>query len=222
MKKLAALALMAGCQFSPARTPLSPPDIAASTFRVEASGVVEDEQMTLWSGTAWIQRNEEGFSHLITAGHVCDTTDVEDFATDVKFGLRDRFGNYYPAIVLRKSEDYDLCEMMAADLGPALELAQHMPGYDEPIVMVGAPLGVYGCDNAVTGETSFECGMAPISRGFFGGGTLVSMPSVGGNSGSAVLSQDGVFGVLVSGYRGFDSLNFVEPLSHVNEFLSSK
>lgn len=213
-----ALAL-AACQAPLVKHPYSPTYAADSTFRVEAYGSITgfDEEL-LWVGSGWIERNDGSFSHLVTAGHVCNT-EHQDFGVTVSFKLRDRFGNAYPVVVEKISDKYDLCEMVAPRLGEPLELAAEMPKYDEPIMMVGAPHGLWGCDNIITDE-SFECGMAPISRGSYAGGTLVSIPSTHGYSGSAVFTPLGVIGVLVAGYDGYDSMSFIEPLDHIKEFLA--
>jgi hypothetical protein len=197
--------LLISCQVTasaPISAPLSPTDARASTFRVDTAD---------GTGTAWVVANETAGSHLVTAGHMCRNP-----LTD--YTLVGYDGKTYTAQLERVSATHDLC-LLATDgaVGPALSISPLDPIYDEPVMAVGAPNGVYGCDS---GATIARCGMAPISRGWYAGGTLVSMPMVGGNSGSAVFTSGGVIGVLVEGYRGFDSLSFIEPRDHLLEFLA--
>lgn len=160
-------------------------------------------------GTAWIVKNE-AVSFLVTAGHVCED--------GTSFTLTARDGTEYNALLVKKSPVADLCLLRSEFvIGPELMLSTEFPVYDEPVAAVGAPNGVYGCEN---GGTLDACGMAPISRGFYAGGNLVSMPMMGGNSGSAVFTSHGVVGVLVEGYRGFDSLSFIEPVDRLRTFLA--
>lgn len=208
MKTFILLAL-AACQFPAPAAPLEPVDARDSTFRVDrqAFDVDLDEWVDAGSGTAWVARDRE---YLVTAGHVCA-------GAGVSFTLVSASGIRTPARVVKTHPVYDLCLLVAdSPVGPALEVAPADPLYDEDVMAVGAPLGVFGCDG---GSSLDECGMAPISRGRYAGGNLVSMPMAGGNSGSAVFTSRGVIGVLVEGYRGFDSLSFIEPRSHLVNFL---
>lgn len=201
MKSLLLVLSLAACQIPAPHAPYSPIDARDATFKVETDS---------GSGTAWIVDTNANRSLLVTAGHVC--RDEENF----KLVASDGMSTY--ALKVKQHAKYDLCVLMAVPLGPALELSPVAPVYDEPVMAVGAPLGVYAC----TGGSSVDaCGMAPISRGHFAGGNLVSMPMAGGNSGSAVFTQWGVIGVLVERYRGFDSLSFIEPAAHIVELLDS-
>lgn len=192
--------------------PTQPADIVDSVYKIEA----EDDFGPLWSGTAWAYKSDDTGTILVTAGHVCEP----EFDEKLHFVIEDRWGEKMLANSARISPKYDLCVVgTTKQLGSALHLAQHMPAYDEPVVMVGAPRGVFGC---YSGTDIERCGMAPVSHGNYAGGTLVSLPSTHGYSGSPVLSAGGVVGVLVQGYDGYDSLSFVEPLDHLREFLNEK
>lgn len=200
---LAFLVLASVCQYPAPAAPLSPADARFSTFRVDLVGG--------GSGTAWVAENRDGHSYLVTAKHVCDDP--------VGYTLVAVDGSVIVAWEVKKSAKYDLCLLVTNEVvGPALALSPAPPYYDEPVMAVGAAQGVYGCD---TGVSIDQCGVAPISRGWYAGGNLVSMPMAGGNSGSAVFTSRGVIGVLVEGYTPFDSLSFIEPLDHLREFVTS-
>lgn len=209
MKSLLLALLLAACATTtppPAVPPVTVSLAAAATLRVnvQAYDGENEEWVTEGYGTAWIARNE-AVSFLVTAGHVCDGEG---------YTLTGRDGTEYNALVVKVDPAYDLCLIRSEYvIGPELRLSAEAPTYDHPLAAVGAPLGVYGCEDG-------SCGMAPISRGFYAGGTLVSMPMYGGNSGSAVFTEQGVIGVLVQGYRQFPMLSFVEPLDHLQAFLA--
>jgi len=206
--------LLVACQLPPPTAPSTPDPadvVANSTYRVDIEVLNGDVWEPGGSGTAWIAVNDSE-SHLITAGHVCK----HDPLVPTTYTLVSRDGTKTTAEIENQSAMYDLCLLSAAHISPALPIAAFDPVYDEPLLSVGAPLGVYGCDG---GSTHDECGMAPITRGWYAGGNLVSVPMAAGNSGSAVLTAGGVIGVLVEGYRGFDSLSFIESRAHLLLFL---
>lgn len=214
---------LAGCSLpvpaNPGPAPqMTVPFAADASFRINILQRFKEPKsdwVKVSSGTAWVVRNDN-LSHLMTAGHVCDESDVEP-GVEQSYSISSRYGIDYSVKVERLHGTYDLCLVVAEQtVGPAMWLSPVAPLYDEPVAAVGAPLGVFACWG---GSSIDQCGMAPISRGFYAGGTLVSMPMVGGNSGSAVFTADGVIGVLVEGYRGFDSASFIEPLDHMKDFL---
>ncbi len=62
-------------------------------------------------------------------------------------------------------------------------------------------------------------GVAPFYFGHYVGGSIITAPTAGGASGSAVISKDGVIGVLVAVSRGFDSVTWMVPLPELRGFL---
>jgi hypothetical protein len=111
---------------------------------------------------------------------------------------------------LAVSTDYDLCALIAFEVvGPALPIARTAPYYDQPIAYVGAPATIYGDD------------MAPMFRGNYAGGSLVTAQTAKGASGSAVFTSDGVIGVLVGVSPRFDGLTFIESRTHLLQFMES-
>lgn len=152
------------------------------------------------TGTAWVLKNEDGTgSYLLTAGHVCEDSK--------EFTLTSRDGVEYHAYKLAESENPDLCALYApATVGLPLPLATNMPQYNEAMIVIGAPAGVYGE------------GMAPIYHVWYAGADLYTGPVFPGASGSPVISKDGVVGVLVMG-RFTASLGYFVPLKAINEWL---
>ncbi len=208
MKSLLPLALLfaTACQI-PAPTYVQPVDAARSTFKIVIQELAEGGVLDLGSGTAWVVKNESDHSVLVTAGHVCDTNNYTLVAAD---------GTKTPAFLVRKHETYDLCTVEALHIvGPPLPIAPQDPVLYQGVFYVGAPNGVYGCDEEAV------CGYQPMYRGHYAGNDLITAPAFGGSSGSAILTEEGVVGVLVSGYRNFPHLIFMEPRSHLVEFLTA-
>lgn len=155
-------------------------DTAKSVFKVK----VDDG-----SGSGWVWKNRDGGgSWLITAGHVCEGS--------TSFTLIDRVGTEWYAEKVMSGDTPDLCELWAptvdAAASPALPLALAMPAYDEALISIGAPAGVYGG------------GVAPVYHNYYAGGEKFTGPVYFGISGGPILSKYGVVGVVVAGYMGAD------------------
>lgn len=212
---VAVVACATGCQAPLVQHPYTAQNLADSTFRVDITANAGELHMPLGSGTAWVWKTGE-YSWLVTAGHVCKSEIPETGTVTLSYTIVGQDGSVHDAFVSRVSKDYDLCLMYSEPVGPGLDLSRVEPHYDDPLMAVGAPLGVYGCES----DTPERCGMAPISRGHFAGGTLVSIQLYLGNSGSAVVSDFGVIGVFVKVYTDFPQLAFIEPLDHLRTFLN--
>jgi trypsin-like peptidase len=191
-----------------------PTDAAMSTFKVEVLVTVTLDELSVetgWSGTAWAVKEDRGDALFMTAGHVCNTTDLGVPVTKSAFSLVSRDGQVHVAEVVRFTADPepDLCLLRVRGLAAQpLALASEMPAYGDEVGYTGAPDGIYGG------------GMAPLYRGFYAGDNLASIPTAPGASGSAMYSSSGVFGVLVAVDRRFSGLTYFEPLDHLRAFLA--
>lgn len=207
-KLITALALLSGCSGLPAIQTPGPSATAAnhSSYRIDILRDGED----IGSGTAWVAANDGLMAAIVTAGHVC----AEDEPGTYSYSLVSQDNTEWPAVKVAfpapDSGADDLCLLRAAgNLGPALRLADSMPGYNEEVAYVGAPLGLYGD------------GVAPMFYGNYAGGDFVSIPTAPGASGSAIYSRDGVVGVLVAVMTRFNHLTIMEPLDHLRPFLTA-
>lgn len=153
------------------------------------------------SATAWVVRNEMGRSLLMTAGHACP-----DGAT---FELLARDGSRTVATRLAVSPDADLCALTAPQAGPPMAISRQDLYYDEPVAYVGAPARVFGD------------GRAPMFRGSYAGGDLITAPAAPGASGSAVFTTQGVVGVLVGIDPRLPGLTYMVPRSDLVKFMES-
>lgn len=171
--------------------------VAANTYKIVAS--IDGEPQ--WSGTAW----KVDADHVVTAGHVCD---AHDRPGHLSFSLLDADGHEEPAILLDyvlsdEVESEDACILLTNAPGPGLNLAPE-PAYDEPVMYVGAPDGMWGSAR-------------PTYRGHYVGGNVVVMAGAPGVSGSAVLSDKGVIGIFVAGQRG--NIGYLAPSSLIRKLL---
>ena len=172
---------------------LTPEHVTGSVYKVTA----DLAGMPQWTGTAW--KYDEG--RFLSAGHVCDTN-----GADLRFTLIDSKDNVYPAQVVRFDAKVDLCIMSAVGV-PGLSLKFGVePGYGADVWYTGAPNGVWGA------------GIIPFARGYTIGGHAMMIAGYGGASGSPVYDHNGVFGVLVSGWRGTHLINYVE-VARIKAFL---
>lgn len=199
---VASLVFAAGCNVADAKPGGVPLSYAAAdaTYKIVA---YDKEFMEggepIWSGTGWKLTEDL----MMTAGHVCDGAG----------GIRLQRGNgkFYPAkiIAYEYTDDIDLCMIKVNDVpGNPLWLASGMPVYDAPLLYVGAPHGIWA-----------NGGMMPVIHGNYGGGNLANVAAAGGASGSAILSQAGVVGVLVSGYLDGSHLTFMITIDQIRDFI---
>ncbi len=202
LKILLTLAL-ASCQVAnvpgPSYPDTTPETAVDSTFRIETDGL---DMQPLGYGTAWIAGFKEGYTYLVTAGHVC----VEEAGS---YKLLSRSGQNFTAVEVAQNDEVDLCLLKTlGNIGPVLKIVGHYPEYGAKVSYVGAPLAMWGDD-----------GLAPIYEGRYIGGAYVSAPTAPGASGSAIFTEEGVFAVLITVTRRFDSITGIVPPKDLVEFL---
>lgn len=178
--------------------PANPDQAADSVFMVTTSVNGEVDS----TGTAWVFRNEDTGSYLLTAGHVCPLS-----GGDNSYELTSRDGTTYHAYELMRSDDPDLCELYSpATVGFPLAIADRGPGYGDGLYVIGAPHGIYGTNNA------------PLYKGLSIGNDQATGKAIPGLSGSPVISERGVVGVLVEGYFRDDIYHYMS-VTQIQSFL---
>jgi hypothetical protein len=217
MKKLLSLlflVLLAACQIADATADAPTRNRAAeaadATYRIVAyDGDALSGARSLWQGTAWKLSDTK----MITAGHVCDDSDWQAWNPDAaptQFRLHNAKGQSWPVEVVayELDETHDLCLLRIAGEIPGmpLSLAKSLPAYDAELMYTGAPHGIW------------EDGMRPVYHGRYAGGSLAIIGGAPGASGSAMLSADGVVGVLVAGIESGNLIFFI-PLQDLLLFL---
>lgn len=169
---------------------------AASTYKVMLADPAGEP---VAFGTGW----KASDTRVVTAGHVC-----RDRGVPTTIWLIDDQGNQYPAAIYKtlynpEVDAEDVCLLFAAVPGPSLVLAVE-PTYDEPVMYVGAPLGIWGESR-------------PVYRGRYVGGNMLTISGAPGASGSAVQSERGVIGILVAVAPG--DLAYIAPVSIIRKML---
>lgn len=214
MKKIVALilALLVACNHVPA-----PKDPAVGAFSAKApieytpASVVDAvfklyatrDGLPAWTGTGW----KIDADHMMTAGHVCDN---EESTAKLELTAETRWNARYPVKVLRFSRTPDLCVLDASEVpGPAMDQLVKVPTFGDEVWYLGAPHGVWGD------------GTAPFAKGFYIGGKRMMIAGYPGASGSPVFTKDGVFGILVRGYRGTHLIEF-ETAADITLLLTEK
>lgn len=207
------LVLLIACQRTPRMLPGYPvtPQVAVeSTFKVEQylDGILNG------SGTAWIVDHDKSQTYLVTAGHVCDHSEKPMAFT--MFKLIDRNDKetwarplmYHSKHQVDEEGESDLCVLVAlGNLGPALLLADELPEYGSWVTYVGAVMGQWGK------------GLAPVFDGRYSGWRVITAPTIGGASGAAIFTGEGVFGVLVAVDRRYHHMVWFVNLSELRDFL---
>jgi S1-C subfamily serine protease len=169
-----AAVLLSGC-YRP--TPLTPEVAEESTYKI----------ITPSGGqcTGWVV-DEDG--HLVTAGHCCDE--------DGDYSLISTSNRVGKARVIAFEDDSsdapptDVCLMKAyGSVAAPLPLAGEMPDVGDKVFFVGFPRGIYKrSEGAYRGDVDGDSRWHDFSS---------SAPCDRGASGSAMLSEDGAWGVLV-------------------------
>jgi hypothetical protein len=201
--------LLMSCLRAPLRPgyPVTVRAAQESTFMVEKAF----DGVPVASGTAWIVDKDGTFTYLMTAGHVCAGTATRldgSGSVMISYRLTSKDDVTMPALVLKAEQDVDLCLLMApGSLGEPLLLAEKMPEHGAPVTYVGAPMGFYGQ------------GLAPVYDGRYLGNRFVGVPTIGGASGSALFTADGVFGVLVTVDQRYHHMVGFRHIYEIKDFL---
>ena len=217
MKKLilALVICLVACR-APALGYVSPPSAYPSVFKITTSvdGLAES------TGTAWVGHYSRALnvSFIMTAGHVCNAEEP-DREGDRTYELESRFGDEYEAVELKRvflkrtEKDLgrwpvDLCLLaIGGYIASPLPIMGRDPVYGERAYYVGAPKGIWGD------------GEAPMYQGYYSGGELVTITSTGGASGSALFTDEGVFGVLVAGVPGYPGASWFTNRTNILNFM---
>jgi hypothetical protein len=199
-----------------------------------------------WAGTGWVAARANGRTFLMTAGHVCEskntfTLEYWDIDWDtLRIAVRtmelpiieknhrlvSREGVEYQMATIIRDEDLDeetfngpdLCMLGAiGDLGRPLPLADEDPDYASRSEVIGAPRTLWGGGIAVASDVKFS------GRGSVFGvdpdGLTFNGEVAPGNSGSGVLHDGRVVGVISLGAVRFPSLVHAVPHEIVREFI---
>ena len=158
-------------------------------------------------------------THILTAAHVCDTEEMENFArtqnavAETKFKLIDIRGIKHVGIVIKINRTSDLCLISSETLNIlSIQLASNPSKIGEKVYNFAAPAGIYNPP------------MLPILTGIYNGDSgnvsIYSIPATGGSSGSPIVNRNGqLIGMIHSVYINFKNLSVSATYKDIAQFL---
>jgi hypothetical protein len=196
-----------------------------------------------WSGTGWVAAKENGRTFIMTAGHVCETSEfltVESFdwvALEIKevklpiihtsHTLISRENIESGEVTILLDEDLnektmagpDMCLAgLPGNLGTPLPISNVDPEYATHAEVIGAPVGLWGGNIAVTADLKFS-GRGNVWGGTVAEGLAFTGDVAGGNSGSAIMKSGRVVAMLNLGGVRFKELTTGVPWETLRDFL---
>lgn len=168
-----------------------------SVFRVKAGA---------YSGTAWAvgKSNPDGGANLFTNYHVVEAVWVQGERT-VNIEHRELL---YKATIVKVDKEHDLAHLSTTERFPGLTISSHDVKPGQPVVVVGAPLGL---------ESSVTTGVVSAFRKLEGtDDTYVQFdaPINPGNSGGPVINAQGqVVGIATAKLRNSEGIGLAIPIA---------
>lgn len=203
------------------------------TQNIDTSSLVEmglDKKTEIsHSGTAWIAGYTKDRTLLITAGHVCPNLTLYKTGSDLigdlpvigtKMSLlgADSEDEIEPVEVISDDDEIDLCMISAPGIfGTALPIANRLPKYGATVEYAGAPHGHFGHGIAPIFDGRIAGRGYPFSKEH-GEFVIIDTPSGPGASGSPVLYDGRVIGVIVAGYKDFWNEMACVPYDVIKKF----
>jgi hypothetical protein len=191
-----------------------------------------------WSGTGWVEQSSTKESFVVTAGHVCNTEKVYHYdeinfdtwtvktidlpIKSVSYSLEDQDGTEFKnakVVLADDTKGVDLCMLsVAGDLGVPLSISGHDPRYTQQGWYIGAPHGIWGGGIAGVYQVTFMGRGTPWETE--DGERLVfsSAIAAAGASGSPVMYEGEVVGVLVETSRKFETFMTAIPWNVLEKF----
>jgi len=195
----------------------------------------EPHEVTQW-GSGGVVKVDKDWIYILTAGHVVEDMTVTDSTAVrnpvVRFpilldgtGIRKVAWTTLPMDLVHHSKSFDLAIVKVKKTipSPKLLFLAEEADFFEPIFMIGFPsilesFKTEGCLNSV--------GLPSLSSPLWFSEKVwvTSIPAVGGNSGSPVLSKrtGKIVGVLVGGYRSYPHATIIVPFPVIGEWLEKE
>ena len=178
-------------------------------------------QTLVSSGSGFVVKNDQDGSYIMTAGHVCDDSDVIKMfqrpgVTILKhqFVVIDIDGKRYNAKAIKFTMCEDVCIAYTPELHrPPVKIALSEPQPGDEVLNLAAPLGV------------FDNNMIPILHGHYSGvayegKAIYTIPAIGGSSGSPVFNRRGeVIGMIHSVHYRFQFLAISPTHKEISDYI---
>ncbi len=183
----------------------------------------QSHKMRAYASGAIVKRNESG-SWILTAGHVCDTSDLTSGAPqiegatidfDVKILASPENGEQFQTKIVRIDTTIDSCLLYAKNMTrwKPIRIRTSPVKHGEILYNIASPLGV------ATPE------MVPVLNGHYSGDlsftrSAYTIPAAPGSSGSPIFDRRGkLVGMIHSVYIRFPFLSFGPTQKRLLEFL---
>ena len=166
------------------------------------------------TGTGGGIRQGDGYTDILTAGHICWTPDALMFAHK-DISIHSYHGEVYQGHIMAYQDpgNPDLCIIRIKYERPIMKIASSNPDRGDKVYGAGYPLGMY------------EPGIIHFVEGYFSGllsdqSSIWTMPVVGGSSGTLVVNSWGnVVGVVSAVARDFPHLTYGPSIEEISRFL---
>jgi S1-C subfamily serine protease len=176
-------------------------------------------------GSGAVVKSDKNKTYVLTAGHVCHTDleePIKSAASSKKMSFKvetheNKFYNFEVKVIspdFLNGNDVDLCLLEGERIRvPSIHLALSGPNIGEEVYNVAAPLGVYYAP------------VAPLLSGYYSGpinkyNDLLTIPAIGGSSGSPILNSDGdLVGVIFAANVQFMHISIGVNFEETRKFL---
>lgn len=189
----------------------------------KAASMCQSHKMRAFASGVIISRNENG-SKILTAGHVCDTSDLTSGAPDlpntkvtfdIKILASPENGEMFETEIIRIDTSIDSCLLHAKSMKrwKPIRIRKNPVKHGEILYNIASPLGV------ATPE------MVPILSGHYSGDvsftrSAYTIPAAPGSSGSPIFDRRGhLVGMIHSVYIRFPFLSFGPTQERLLDFL---
>ena len=180
------------------------------------------ENLALSSGFV-IAESTQGGTYILTAGHVCDSSDITDLYGFIKnqnfeisFSAENKYYNSSAKVIDMDLID-DLCLLKVETMfSKPVRISNHLPKKGERVYNLAAPLGIYNKNFML----EFE--------GFFAGedgygNSIYSIPAKPGSSGSPIFDKKGnLIGMIHSSALKMENISISSELGTIRNYLKEQ
>lgn len=167
-------------------------------------------------GTGAVIEND-GYTEIITAGHVCDSTDMAEAGPFKKFEIYayNWMGDGWEAEIRAIDYENDLCLLIVSgvEFPDELEIANRDPAHGEKLFLAASPLGLFVQEMPLLFD-GYYAGTDP------GGVVMTTIPVAPGSSGGAIVNRRGeIVGIVTAGLVNFKHVSMATSWRKLEEFL---
>ena len=159
----------------------------------------------------------DGYTEIITAGHVCDSSDMAAASPFKKFEIYayNWMGQGWKAEIRAIDYENDLCLLVISNVEfpDELEIANKDPDQGEKLFLGASPLGLFVQRMPLLFD-GYYAGTDP------GGVVMTTIPVAPGSSGGAIVNRHGeIVGIVTAGMVNFKHVSLATSWKKLEEFL---